>query len=360
MSSNSNATINKLNSMKNLLLYIAVTMVYSLAMNSCVEGDLQTIPMPHDTTHVELSISMNALGGCTYQRTGSSTVSPDQQEEGLAYERTIIGVEDIEIQIFDASTHEYRGSLSNLSMTGVPDAPVRVVSGELPQGLIGQEIYMVFKANYNRRLETQGNPADGYTAWTNGSTFNYGRVVWSAEDKKYIPMSGACSFTVQPDNYQTIDLTRAVAKVRVRMAESCTQYKLTSLKAINANSLSYSLQHQAPIAKFDNGLTDVLTFPNLDITAQNKNAHEFYLPEQANKDDKPTTLQIGLTPIEPGSAEILKDNIDFRYYPDGNLYDIARNYIYEFVVNKKADEAKADIQVTIMPWTTHDISSDYE
>ena len=346
--------------MKNLLLYIAVTMVYSFTMNSCIEEDFQTIPQKQEEAQVELRISMNALEGSIYNRTGSSTESPDKQEEGLPYECTIMGTDDIEIQIFDASTGEYRGTVTNLSMTDANDAPVRLVSGELPKGLIGKDIRMIFKANYNRRSETKGIPANGYTAWGNGSTFNYGKVVWTFDDNKYIPMSGECIFTVKQDNYQTIDLKRAIAKVRVRMAAECTRYKLTSLKVVNANSLSFSLEHTAPIAKFDDGLTDVLTFTNLELTVQNKKTHEFYLPEQANNEGKPTTLQIGLTNIEQGSTEILKDNIDFKYYPDGELYPIKRNYIYEFVVNKKADEVKADIQVTIMPWISHDISSDYE
>lgn len=345
--------------MKNLLLYIAVTMAYSFTMSSCVEEDLQTIPQKQDAAHVELRISMNALEGSSYNRAGSST-NLDTKEEGLPYERTIIGVNDIEILIFDASSGAYRGKATNLSMTGANDATLRVVSGELPKGLLNQNVRMVFKANYNRRPETKGNPESGYTVWNDGSTFNYGKEVWSTEDNKYIPMSGECTFTVKQDNYQTIELTCAIAKVRVRIASECTKYKLTSLKAINANSLSYSLKHTEPIVTFDYGLTDVLTFTNLDLTAQNKKTHEFYLPEQANNEDKPTTLQIGLTNIEQGSTEILKDNIDFRYYPDGKLYPIERNYIYEFVVNKKADETKADIQVTIIPWTSHDINSDYE
>ena len=346
--------------MRKLSLYIAVMMVYICTINSCITEYLQTIPQQQDAAHVELRISMNALGGGTYDSKSLSAVSPDQQEDGLPYERTIIGVNDIEIQIFDASSGAYRGMVTNLSMTGANDATVRVVSGELPKGLLNQNVRMVFKANYNRRSETKGNPAGGYTVWAKESTFNYGEVVWSADDNKYIPMSGECTFTVIQDNYQSIELTRAIAKVRVRMATECTQYKITSLKSINANSLSSSFEDIVPIDKFDNGLTDVLTFTNLDLTAQNQKIHEFYLPEQANNADKPTTLQIGLTSIEQGATEILKDNINFMYYPDGKLYPIERNYIYEFVVNKKADEAKADIEVAILPWTTHDISSDYE
>lgn len=333
-------------------------------MNSCIEEDLNSTFQEQDGANVELKISLASINGSLYSRDRSNTMHPDGQESGTSYECTIPGVENIKILIFD-DKGTYKGNATDLAMVGDKNATIRIVSGKLPKDLLlGTSIKMVFMANYENRGEQEAiAPSAGYQAWSNSLTFNYGTTRWSETDanaNKYIPMSGECNFIVRHDNYQTIDLKRVIAKVRVLMAKNCTNYNFTSLKAVNANSLSYCLEHDNPIGTYSHGLTDVLTFYDLNITSKNKGKLEFYFPEQTNQAERPTTLQIGLTNVASGSPEILKDNIDFKYYPNGNLYPIERNHIYEFIINKKADETKADIQVTIMPWASHDINTDYE
>ncbi len=338
--------------------YHWVVVLLGLLISSCEEESLPRSCL-EEKAEVQLYITL-----CPDHGKSSSRALPantrDGSEAGSSYENTMAGTDDMHLFVFNKINGTFLGEAVDMSMIGLNDPSARLIQGRLPGAALGKEVRMVFMANYGSRSAVPSLPGVSqlFGDWKSSLTFDYGSSPWTVSDMnvyppKYIPMSGECLLQVESDpkfvNHAEIVLKRAVAKVRIRVVDSC-EYRITSLQTHNASVRGYSLEQEVFAVPFTHGgLYQTLNFVDLDISAGR--SYEFYLPEQPAGQ---TTLQLGM---DDGT---LKDRIEFKYYPDGEVYPILRNHIYEFVVDKNKEEAKADIQVTVSPWTIYEISTVYE
>ena len=193
-----------------------------------------------------------------------------------------------------------------------------------------------------------------------------------AQKNRYIPMSGQVDFKVDPKrNEQSVVLTRAVAKVRFQVADN-SESKVTNIRIANAKEAGFCLGlnpgevFNVPSVTTGQGLSELLVSSKELSAGQSV---DFYIPEQ-DIDPQQIALQTSIW-IAFDHKDKEDKQIYFAYYgPDGNIdpskgteqgyYNIERNHLYTFIVNKKKDENKVDVQVSVMPWTTHDLNTDFE
>ena len=372
--------------MKNLLSYTCMAFLCCTLASSCINEYFDDFGSDKDAT-VELTVSMPSSVESDLDNLTKVTT---EKEEGSSYENTIVGTNDIRIFAFDVTnandpnTYETLiGEAYDLICTDPDASTVRLIKGKLPKQALGRTVKLVMMANYQGRLNNNDGtldkkdsiPAPGtkkYSEWMQPLKFNYGDKPWSendAADGKYIPMSGETILYIKDNskavNQTSIQLTRAIAKVRIIIKET-SQYYLTNLQTNNAAGKSFDFAHYTPegdvmIPKVTNGIYLTLNFPSLSVKP-NKPVEffEFYLPEQPMKK---TTLQLGMTENGrlPGGDNTVQESLEFKDYGSGAYFPIERNYIYEFWVGKKKDETKADISIGIEPWIVEDeIISDYE
>ena len=337
--------------MKRRLFNILMVIAVGWSLWACQKEELKENNL--DDAMIELCLTMPSASDMPSSR-NSSTQSPDTQEDGTNYENTLLGVVDMRVFVFDQNDL-FIGEATDLTLEHGKTNNARYIWGQLPKKALGQSVHMVLMANYASRGAIISTPApfQTYSEWQKMQTFMYGNILWNANDNKFLPLSGECYPTISNDpaivNQETIELIRAIAKVRIRVAADCT-YTVTSLHVNGAKDNSFSLQ-QNPFALPANRI-DMACFQfSNEIKAEQ--VLEFYLPEQSAN-----AITMDLTMSDGENTE--NGLIEFKVYPDGACYPVLRNFIYEFVVSKKIDNSIADIQLDILPWTVYDISSDYE
>ena len=359
--------------MKRLLSYRKLVFGLSLLISAC--SNQGTDVLPDDTANVEIKISMPMQ---EYPHSKAVTY----KEDGTPYENTIFtdktNMENISIFVFDADNGEFLDMVTDLTIQGKPDDVIRNVSGVLSTANFTpatKNLKLVFMANYFSRGYRIPSPSDymdkpKYKDWREELIYDYSDEQsgnkpkpWTPEngneDNRYIPMSGDAVVPVITSGsvknyYAKIDLTRAVAKVRVEVVKECP-YELFSLRVNNIPVKGYCLpSDKFHIPSNTDGASEILTlFANTD----HPNYIEFYIPEQIRNI---ATIDLYLQKKGGASGEpTTSDKIYFMNYTTLEKFNIERNHYYIFYVNKKAND-HVDVDVSVMDWVEHDIDVNYE
>lgn len=347
--------------MKKWLTYIMVAM-FCIGLASCADVMDEGGGCPEGKATVRLKISMPTAEGAPYSVARETT----GEERGSEYENTIKGTSDIHIYVFNNGDGSCMGEVTGLQLSGNDYDITREITGVLPDNVYGKSVRLVMMANYESRGVALAVPGIGtkYADWKKNPTFGYGTVSWSVADGtsgKYIPMSGECVLTVAGNmgNSGEIPLERAVAKVRIKVADGC-DYSIASLQAKGAKDKGFCLA-QDPFAVPAEGasLENVLKFTGNEITSGKQK--EFYLPEQT-----PGGTSLELVMSKPGKGNTVENvpvEIRFKDYEAGSSeYEVRRNTIYEFLLSKGDDSGniKTDVKSTVKKWVVEEINSDYE
>lgn len=168
------------------------------------------------------------------------------------------------------------------------------------------------------------------------------------------------------NNLGTIYLLRAMAMVRVMLGDEVKQrgVELLQLDMSRHNESGYTLPFgwdetsdtkSIRLEKTLRDKADSKTVPGMTIVANNddeKSKIQFYLPEIANTADDEEVI---LTVAYRLDGEERQGIIKFREYEDGkpidglDPYDIVRNHIYEFVINKVSDK-EIQLNAAVRDW----------
>lgn len=309
------------------------------------------------TVQLELSMPHTSLSSYAVQ---ALPPDADYEEEGIGLENEIrVNPLDLHVFVFDKVSGKYIGQAIGLTCKKVPNSLTRsVVSGKLPSETLGKQVTLVLMANYEGRQATPIAPASTAVSlrdWLSQNTFDYSRSRWTYKET-YLPMSGHTHLTVQSAStlsrpiYGVMELTRAIAQVRIALQPSCTD-QLSGITVNHARRVSYSLrQAQGTVVYPDQQPLD-LRFEALQLSAGQ--SHSFYIPEQV-KGAVTLSLQFNDGKTFP---------IEFARYvhnqPAPNShYPIQRNYIYQYNISRKPNST-FDVETTVMPWVTHDINTDF-
>ena len=370
--------------MKNLLTYLTFIVLFGFTFSACTKEDVGGVDEmdPYaNMPKVELTIS---IPGSENNSRVSGSTNPDKQEKGNDYENTILasltGLPGDDLHLFAFKLvdnhYEFISELVDLSISSNETGIIRTIKGSIltQDKIAGEIVKLVLMANYSNRGVTTNLASQSEYADLKELTFDYlaNGSAWSAKDgneanaaRRFIPMTGECEFKVQKKNNVHINLKRAIAKVRVSLkSTSNPDYTISAAQIINAKSGSYCIEHKQKNVlttpahpKEGSGLDEDLKKNNLSIKAGSKESVEFYLPEQTNTTEKPP-VQLVVT-LKDSKGNTTKHALNFKNYNDNKTYDIERNFIYEFVLNKK-EEQTVDISLNLMDWVAHDIITDFE
>lgn len=182
--------------------------------------------------------------------------------------------------------------------------------------------------------------------------------VLSADSGKGIPMYGVktcsdVSFTPNLlSSLGTIDMLRAIAKVEIICENE--NLKITSAKLNCVNSGGYC----APSGMYDKTENVSSVHIPTDISAKTQEKTYsggtvkavFYIPEYANENNE-ATIELD---IQLSGNDTKQGTIYFKDYTQvGDApFDIARNYVYRFIVSIKTD---FEVKYTVCPWKEYTI-----
>lgn len=326
--------------------------VFASCSNNAPDGDL-------DGVSSEQPVSMRiVVGGETASRSIPVT---DEEETGSIYENHIdIEHGDYRILFFD-DNNKFISKFESGDITLIPavsDERIYNVLGALTSPL-PSTFKVVVLANWG---------PDNYPEMTPGATtiddvcsqiYNY---TWgfepSADSGGGIPMYGikTCSDNVpfSPDVFYdlgTIDMLRAMAKVEIICEDENGMITSATFNCVNPSGYCAPLEMYG----FTENVSSVCIPENINAevrTAEYKSGEHkvvFYIPEYRNSANRAT---IGLQ-FKFSGDETKEGTIYFQDYGNGTPFDIARNYVYRFIIVRLTTDLQVDY--TICPWNEYTV-----
>lgn len=215
--------------------------------------------------------------------------------------------------------------------------------------------------------ESQRNIIDSKVPYTGLDALSFTSFAAGEKEKdtSLIPMWGVK--TVKLDfasegflNLETIYVLRAMAKVEVRLGDAITSkgYSLTRLSITNTNPQGYCLPSEAVSVDFTEGLSLTSCFRDLEsgtfvtpavVNDDGVSSMVMYVPEKDNTSAsaEPSCIRLRLNYIDGnGITTSVEPAEDIRFVeyvagrPDGDAYDIRRNYNYIFEINNLYTETE--------------------
>ena len=182
----------------------------------------------------------------------------------------------------------------------------------------------------------------------------------------------------------TIYILRAMAKIKVKLAESFNNYNLDGVKINRYNTKGYVLPSGYATANvttalplYTTGSTTGVLRPNttdtssesLDFTPSEDNdgSLTIYVPEYQNIRVKtPSTMTVTLA--DPNDNTKKKDYpLEFKWYEaeegkhaKNEPFDLIRNHYYEYIITGVNDGLSANLTVTAKEWNLQEVSVNYK
>lgn len=312
-------------------------------------------------------------GGELMLRVGLSlSARSSELESGVGNENKIDMInKDYRIYFFDTND-KFIAEFTPDDFTQLPEKSYEYsVTGKAPAGLATYtDFKMVVLANWGKAAyPTTTNLEKGKTTIEEictdaKATFDFFSPEKLIKGEKLIPFYGVRKYTkveFKPNEYvklkEPVELLRAVAKVEVKsVSEDCV---IESVQMSRYNKKGYC----APKDVTDD--TDYTIQPNIPTTEQEQNfsfqqngkTFFIYVPEYENvsngvKTENAAEIQIKFQNIKGNYT------VEFKYYNNppsdsklGTAFNILRNNLYRFNVNKK----KNSVEVDVYPYTQYEM-----
>lgn len=320
---------------------VAITML--LMATSCSDNQAD------DTGSTRITLTLAVADGRANDTRAANTGwdDYDPSTDGDASESDI-NTADIQIAVCDASGNVI-ANIDDIRATRTTQTEYTVTgTWNSPKQLVAQA----------RRIMVTANAHATDISSLPQATFSLGSI------GRYIPMWGVTRISTtlthgKSNDIGTIDLLRAMAKVRVTMRSDMTErgYSISQLTLSRYNTRGYvaprgfeSVDYTRDIM-FEgslNTLPSPADTPELDFTA----TQTAYVPEYDNTSATamPATISVSLKRgnTDDGTYTLRFRNYDADGQPTGTPYDIQRNHMYEYVVYKQSDQLTVTLHVR--PW----------
>lgn len=367
------------------------------------DGECETEPV-----NVRLILSM--MGGRGLSRaplTDTPTSETYLDEEPLGNEY-YINPYDVEVLVFtcgetpETSTFVERASMVRASETGYYYQ--YQLDGTLTKIQEGTAYRIVVLANLNGSCYSTGAIAltEGSTTMKayleslkyTGYSASFTTALLANGSTERIPMWGTTAAYLNDGATITLNMLRAMSKVKVKMAKSVGTLSGVTLEyanpsgyvtpliangnettATNANGVSAITANDATTKTITGGNTQRVRTPRIptdldpidglaaestllfsDVSTNNNYEYVIYIPEYKNLGNDAIPARMKLA-IEDKSYEL-----EFKDYSENNTgyFDIIRNYYYEYTITGVNDALDLEFTLNVAPWTLVEKSIDYE
>ena len=353
------------------------------------DGECETEPV-----NVRLILSM--MGGRSLSRaplTDTPTSETYLDEEPLGNEY-YINPYDVEVLVFTCGeTPETSTFVEHASMVRASETDYYYqyqLDGTLTKIEKGTPYRIVVLANMNGSCYSTGASALttmkvyleslAYTGYS--ASFTAGLLTNGSTER--IPMWGTTAAYLNDGAQISMDLLRAMAKVKVKMARSLGDLSAVTLEyanpsgyvtpfidngdettATNANGVSAITNNDAETKTITGGNTQRVRTPRIptgltpingleaestlsfsDVSSTDNYEYVIYIPEYKNLDNNDAPARMKLA-IGDKSYEL-----EFKDYSENNTgyFDIIRNYYYQYTITGVNEGADAEVTLQVNPW----------
>ena len=389
--------------------YAYIILLASVLFASCnIEDTLfpdQECDTKTEPVNVRLILSMMGGEGMSRALTDDPTGETHPEAEPSLGNEYYINPYDVEVLVFtcgdtpNSSIFVERASMVRASET--KNYYQYQLDGTLTKIQEGTAYRMVVLANMNGSCYTTGAiPLEEGTttmkeylhrlAYT-GYTANFTNSLLTSDTER-IPMWGTTAAYLNDGAQINMDLLRAMAKVKVKMAKSLGDLSAVTLEYANpggyvtplianedettdtnANGVS-AINNDAEKKTITGGNTQRVRTPRIptgltpinglaaeptlsfsDVSSTDNYEYVIYIPEYKNLDNNDTPARMKLA-IGDKSYKL-----EFKDYSENNTgyFDIIRNYYYQFTITGVNDGYNLLLTCEVQPWDVEEIAIDY-
>lgn len=383
--------------------YAYIILLASVLFDSCnIEDTLfpdQECDTKTEPVNVRLILSMMGGEGMSRALTDNPTGEAHPEAEPSLGNEYYINPYDVEVLVFtydatpEKSIFVERASMVRASETN--DYYQYQLDGTLTKIQEGTAYRMVVLANMNGSCYTTGSIAlvEGTTTMTDylhslaytGYTANFTNSLLTSDTER-IPMWGTTAAYLNDGAQINMDLLRAMAKVKVKMAKSLGNLSAVTLEfanpggyvtplianvnvdettATNANGVSAITNNDAVTKTITGGNTQRVRTPRIptgltpikglaaestlsfsDVSSTDNYEYVIYIPEYKNLGSEATPARMKLTigdkPYKLEFKDYSKNNTEY--------FDIIRNYYYLYTITGVSTGNEPSLTVSVQNW----------
>lgn len=362
--------------------YTYIIMLAALLFASCnvmedplhSDGECETEPV-----NVRLILSM--MGGRGLSRaplTDTPTSETYLDEEPLGNEY-YINPYDVEVLIFDANTDAFVERASMVRAISTNSYHIYQLDGTLMKvSADGDKTYhLVVLANLNGAsyCNNFSTPTATMTEFLEGLTYtgydkDFTSKIINEDSAGRIPMWGITTTTLQDGITVSLDLLRAMAKVKVVMEDKDYSLSGATLNIANkggsvapfvVNGIMNGKTNRVRNIHIPNPAPESIT-QELNFTYDN-NGYVIFIPEYNNRSEteEEATIALSIKDANGNSVDLSGNNLlYFRNYSEvidgditydkGEKFDIIRNYYYHYTVTKVNNKIQVGLTVSVNDW----------
>ena len=330
---------------------LTVSLLFGLLMSSCGFDDGDH-PSPADDGAVRVAFRMSFTDDAT-RAANDGWDDYDPTDPGSAYENAI-NAGELQVCICDNDGHII-ANVDNIVVTNTAadsQSPDYAITGTWNDAAdhIGEAKKIMVFANCGPTAVSADNVEQ--LAFERSATTNF------------IPMWGVSPISVplvlgKQNNIGTIDLLRAMAKVKVRLDDGMQErgYALGDISLSNYNERGYCLPKtyervdRTSLIRFEGSLNALASWKNnIQFTDNATESLTLYIPEydvrNATEERKPTiSVQLMRNGKEEGKYKVRFCNYADGEPVDGSEFDIQRNHFYDYTVGKTSDLLNISLHV---------------
>ncbi len=372
--------------------YTYIIMLATVLFGSCNLEDTLFPEQECETDDITVRIILSMMDS----RANTRAYDPPHSSN---YETTALGNEyyinqyDVEVLVFDekgdfverATLVQATGSSTNFHTYELTGTLSNVVENKIYQMVVlanrsGSAYCSNFPSSFTAS-STMTSVLEGlvYTNYTDSFT----EALLTSGSKERIPMWGVVKATLVNNANITVNMLRAMAKVRVNM-DATTGYTLSSVTLKQANNGGYftpfmenGIQKDGSTASVSNpriptsGLT---TLTNLPFVSEpnSTSSYVIYVPEMAtySETETPRTattwMEVAVKDNNDKDVDLGENNkLYFREYREtnstsgvvnGSFFNVVRNYFYDYTITGVEDNSEMTFKLTVKPWDDVEIT----
>lgn len=188
------------------------------------------------------------------------------------------------------------------------------------------------------------------------STFT--EALLAGQSSARIPMWGVTTATLTDGGVVAVDMLRAMAKVRVKLAgEAARNYRLKGVTLNRANAQGYVLPAWTDALTLEGGTararavripTGASTLTDLPFVADGNEGYVMYLPEYQNATAaQPMVMNVALENHAGQTISLPNAQLYFREYATGRPLDVIRNHYYVFSISRVVMHAETALNYDV-------------
>lgn len=375
--------------------YTYIILLASVLFDSCNLEDSIFPEQECETEDITVRIILSMVDSRANTRAASAYDPPHTDD----YETTALGNEyyinpyDVEVLVFEADGNFVERATLVQATGPSTNFHTYELTGTLSNVVENRSYQMVVLANRSGSVYCNNftTPEAGaamdtfleeltYTGYNNGFT---GRLLEEGSTER-IPMWGVVKATLVNNANITVNMLRAMAKVRVNM--NITGYTLSSVTLNQANNGGYFTPTMTSGIKTDGSTASVsnpripapasglTTLTNLPFVSEpnSTSSYVIYVPEMATYSGTETArtattwMEVAVKDNNDEDVDLGENNkLYFREYRETNAstgvvnglyFDIVRNYFYDYTITGVEDNSEMTFKLAVKQWDDVEIT----